>query len=247
MNALLLAAGVGSRLRPYTDARPKPMLEIGGRPILHHNLAMLAAAGFRDVVVNLHHLPGVVRASVGDGSAFGVRVRYGDEPALLGTAGALLPFADAFAHGTFAIVFGDNLNDVDLRNVVRAHRASDAVATVVLYARDDVSQSGVAELGTDDRIVRFVEKPRAGETTSHWVNAGIVVAEPALLEVVPRETPSDLGRDVLPALAARGALRGYRMSGGHWWFDRVEDYERAQTDPALAAFVAREGRRSPFA
>ncbi len=239
MNALLLAAGVGSRLRPYTDDRPKPMLAIGGRPILGYNLAMLAAGGVREVAINLHHLPGVIREYVGDGSAWGLRVRYSEEPALLGTAGALLPVAAMFRDETFAIVFGDNLNELDLASMVRHHRASDAVATVALYERADVSQSGVAELDAAGRITRFVEKPRAGETASHWVNAGAIVAEPALLEPIPRGRSSDLGREILPALAARGELAGYRMTGEHWWFDRTGDYERALTDARLAEFARR--------
>lgn len=238
MHALLLAAGVGSRLRPYTDATPKPMLRIGGRPILGYNLALLSAAGFDDVTINLHHLPGVVRAYAGDGAAWNVRVRYSEEPELLGTAGALLPLAADFGRGTFAVLYGDNLNDLDLGTMLRLHRERGAVATVALYQRADVTSSGVAELGDDDRIRRFVEKPQPGETTSHWVNAGVVVAEPALLALVPRDRASDLGRDVLPLLAARGALFGYRMTGGHWWFDRSADYERALGDAALAAFAA---------
>ncbi|HEX3549029.1 MAG TPA: nucleotidyltransferase family protein [Candidatus Elarobacter sp.] len=242
MHALLLAAGVGSRLRPYTDETPKPMLPVGGRPILGYNLALLAAAGFDDVAINLHYLPTVVRTYAGDGAAWNVRVRYSEEPELLGTAGALVPLADDFARGTFAVVYGDNLNDLDLGAMLRLHRARGAVATVALYARDDVTSSGVAELSDDDRIRRFVEKPRPGESASHWVNAGVVIAEPALLELVPRARPSDLGRDVLPVLAARGTLFGYRMSGGHWWFDRTADYERALDDETLAAFVASRAR-----
>lgn len=238
MQALLLAAGVGSRLRPYTDQTPKPMLPIGGRPILGYNLALLAAAGFDDVAINLHHLPGTVRRYVGDGAAWNVRARYSEESELLGTAGALLPLAEDFARGTFAVVYGDNLNDLDLGAMLRAHRARGATATVALYARDDVAHSGVAELGDHDRIARFVEKPAPGETASHWVSAGVIVAEPALLALIPRDRPSDLGRDVLPALAARGALYGFRMTGGHWWFDRTADYERAHDDPRLTAFAA---------
>ncbi|MGD1067916.1 MAG: NDP-sugar synthase [Vulcanimicrobiaceae bacterium] len=242
MRALLLAAGVGNRLRPYTDDRPKPMLPIAGRPILGVNLAMLAAAGFDEVAVNLHYLPEVVRHYVGDGSAWGLRVRYSMEHELLGTAGALAPLADWLQGDTFAIVFGDNVNALDLGALVRRHRARGAVASIALWEREDVAHSGVAELAPDDRILRFIEKPQPGETTSRWVNAGVVVAEPALLALVPRDRPSDLGREILPALIARGdLLLGERMAGGHWWFDRVEDYERARTDPRLQAVVDRAG------
>jgi NDP-sugar pyrophosphorylase family protein len=240
MRALVLAAGVGGRLRHYTDDRPKPMLEIGGEPILGYNLAMLAAAGFDEVVVNLHYLPGVVRAYVGDGARWNLRVTYSEEPELRGTAGALIPVAERFAQATFAIVFGDNVAELDLRDMLARHRERGALATIAVWHRADVENSGVAELDASDRILRFVEKPAPGETSSHWVNAGFVIAEPALLGAIPRERPSDLGRDVFPSVLgdARGVF-AYRMSGGLWWFDRVEDYEAARADPRLAEFAQR--------
>jgi NDP-sugar pyrophosphorylase family protein len=240
MRAIVLAAGLGSRLGPYTSDRPKPMLEVFGRPIIAYNLAMLAAAGFDEVVVNLHHHAAVIRSYVGDGSAWGLRVHYSEERELLGTAGAMVPVADLLRSGTFAIVFGDNLCELDLADLVRAHRAHGELATVALWEREDVTPSGVAELGDDDRIKRFIEKPRLGDTDSHWINAGVIIAEPALLDLVPRDRPSDLGRDILPVLAERGRdLFGYRITGGLWWFDRAEDYERSQTDSRLASFAAR--------
>jgi NDP-sugar pyrophosphorylase family protein len=240
MRAIVLAAGVGSRLGPYTDDRPKPMLEVHGRPIIAYNLAMLAAAGFDEVVVNLHQHAAVVRGYVGDGSAWGLRVRYSEERELLGTAGAMVPVAEILGSGTFAIVFGDNVYELDVADLVRAHRAHGELATVALWEREDVTPSGVAELGDDDRIRRFIEKPRLGETDSHWISAGVIIAEPALLDLVPRDRPSDLGREILPELADRGRdLFGYRMTGGLWWFDRAEDYERAQSDTRLASFARR--------
>jgi NDP-sugar pyrophosphorylase family protein len=242
MRALVLAAGVGSRLMQYTDERPKPMLEIFGEPILGYNLAMLAAGGFDDVVVNLHYLPEVVRAYAGDGARWGLRVTYSEERDLRGTAGALVPLAERFGGETFGIVFGDNLNDLDLGDMLARHRERDSLATIAVWHRDDVSQSGVVELDARDRVLRFIEKPAPGTTLSHLVNVGVVIAEPALLDAIPRGRPSDLGREIFPALvdAARG-IGAYRMTGGHWWFDRVEDYESALRDPNLAAF-ARRGR-----
>jgi NDP-sugar pyrophosphorylase family protein len=239
MRALILAAGVGSRLRPLTDEKPKPMLEVDGVPILAYNLAMLATSGFRDVVLNVHHLPNAIRRYVGDGSRWGLNVSYSVEPVLLGTAGALVPVMDRFTDGTFAIVFGDNLMDLDLPDLVRRHEERRAVATIALWHRDDVSRSGVAEIDENDRVHRFSEKPEPAETTSHWVNAGLVVAEPELLKFVPRRGHSDLGGDVLPALVRETErVFGYRMNGGLWWFDRNEDYYAALTDPELQRFVA---------
>jgi NDP-sugar pyrophosphorylase family protein len=239
MHALVLAAGVGSRLRPYTDDLPKPMLDVGGQPIIAYNLAMLAAGGFRDVVINLHHLPNVIRAYVGTGERWGLRVTYSEEPQLLGTAGALSPMFHNFSHETFAIVFGDNINDLDMSEMLAVHRKNGALATVAVSYRADVSQSGVAEIGPDERILRFIEKPRL-ETPSHWVNAGVVIAEPAIRAFVRQDGPSDLGRDIFPKLIeTTGGLCAYRMDGSHWWFDRVEDYRAAVADEQLTDF----GRR----
>ena len=215
------------------------MLLVHGLPIIAYSLRMLADAGFADVTINLHHLPEVVRDYVRDGSAFGLRVTYSDEPVLLGTAGALVPVAQRFRTGTFAVVFGDNVIDLDLTAMLARHRARGALATVAVCRRSDVSQSGVAELSAEDRIMRFIEKPRAGETDSHWVNAGVVVCEPPVLDLIPRDRPSDLGRDVLPELATRGRAFAFRMGGRLWWFDRTEDYAGALADDALAAFAKR--------
>jgi mannose-1-phosphate guanylyltransferase len=239
MRALVLAAGIGSRLHRYTDDRPKPMLEIGGEPILGYNLAMLAAAGFDEVIVNLHYAGNVIRDYVADGSRWGIRVAYSEEPELRGTAGALIPLADRLV-GTFGIVYGDNLNELDLKDMVDHHREHRALATIAVWPREDVAQSGVAEFDDGGRIERFIEKPSPGETKSHWVNAGVVVADAPLLDAIPRDRPSDLGRDVFPKLleGARG-IYAYRMAGGHWWFDRIEDYESALTDPRLATFLRR--------
>jgi NDP-sugar pyrophosphorylase family protein len=205
------------------------MLEVGGQPIIAYNLAMLAAGGFRDVVINLHHLPDVIRDFVGTGERWGLRVSYSEELELLGTGGALIPVLDRFASETFAIVFADNLNQLDLTDMLHRHRATGALVTIAVSRRDDVSQSGVTEIGSDDRIVRFIEKPQAGKATSGWINAGVVLAEPSLIAVLPPKAPFDLSRDVLAELVRNGDnVYAYPMTGAHLWFDRVEDYERAK-------------------
>jgi mannose-1-phosphate guanylyltransferase len=234
VRALILAAGVGSRLGALTDAVPKPMLEVGGAPILEHNVRALVAAGVRDIAINLHHRGEAIEDHFGDGARFGARIRYSRETELRGTAGALLPLTDYFTE-TFLVLFGDNLSTCDLSRVIARHRSAGAEATVALFHRDDVGASGIALLDGDDRIVRFIEKPRPEEAFSKWVNAGIVVAEPGVLAFVPRDRPSDMGRDVLPALLAAGStVAGYRMSEGLWWIDTPEDYERTKTEFAAA-------------
>jgi NDP-sugar pyrophosphorylase family protein len=210
------------------------MLPVGGQPILAYNLAMLAKGGFSDVVINLHYLPDVVKTYVGTGERWGLHVSYSEEHELLGTAGALRPAFERFSSETFAIVYGDNINDLSLVEMLDFHRTGASEATVALAYREDVSQSGVAEMQPDGRIARFVEKPRPGETASHLINAGVLIAEPALLSALPDFVPSDLSRDVIPGFIAGGhPVFGFLMEGRHWWFDRVSDYLAAAQEPAL--------------
>ena len=232
MHALVLAAGTGERLRPLTADRPKPMIEIGGKPVLQYNLELLARAGITDVVVNLHYRPDAVRDYFGDGSAFGLNLTYEYEPELLGTAGAVRNVALKWRGGdAFVVAYGDNLSTIDLRALVAAHRDKNSDLTVALYRRDDPGSSGIAALDDDDRIVRFLEKPGKEEIFSRWVNAGYLVASPSVIEAIPQRAPSDLGRDVLPALLGRGAaLYGYRMTESLWWIDSLEDYHRTKAE-----------------
>jgi NDP-sugar pyrophosphorylase family protein len=242
MRALILAAGVGTRLSPFTERVPKPMLEIGGRPILEHNVRLAVKHGMTHVTINLHHRPEAIVDHFGDGSAFGASIRHSREAELLGTAGALNPVRDLFAGGTFAVLYGDNLTTCDLSALVARHRATGAVATIALFERDDPTASGIAALDDAGFVTRFLEKPRPEEVFSNLVNAGILILEPAALAAVPERGPSDFGRDVLPQLLARGRrIAGYRMTEGLWWIDSQADYERT------IAFFAGKGNAFPSA
>lgn len=229
MKAMILAAGEGSRLRPLTDRLPKPMAPLGGRPLLAYTIELLARHGVRDVAINLHHCPNTIRSCFGAGEAWGLHIRYSFEPELLGTAGAvkkLEPFWDE----PFFVVYGDNLTDCDLTRLAAFHQAHGGIATIALYWREDVQHSGVATLGADDQITGFVEKPRPGSVESHWVNAGLLVAEPRLLAAIPDQMPVDFGRQVLPALIAQGEpVYGYRMTERLWWIDTLDDYHELQS------------------
>jgi NDP-sugar pyrophosphorylase family protein len=208
---------------------PKPMLSIAGRPILEHNVRLLEKHGVREIAINLHHQPEAIRSHFGEGSAFGVQLRYTHEPELLGTAGALTQLRDFFTE-TFLVLYGDNLSTCDIRALLALHRARAAEATIALFSREDVSASGVALLDETDRITGFIEKPAPGQTASTWVNAGIVACEPRVLDDIDR-TPCDFGRDIFPRiLAEERLLAGYRMreTESLWWIDSPADYERTQ-------------------
>jgi NDP-sugar pyrophosphorylase family protein len=209
------------------------MIPIRGRPILEHNVRMLARYGVDEVVINLHHRGDAIRGHFGDGARFGVRIDYAEEPILLGTAGALNAVRGRFRE-PFFLIYGDNLTTCRLDRL-RARHPADAVATVALFERADVAQSGVAALDAHERITAFVEKPAPETEPSHWVSAGVMVLAPEIFEFIPSVGSSDIGRDVLPAaLAAGRRVEGYRMDERLWWIDSHADYERTSADPETA-------------
>ncbi|HEY1977023.1 MAG TPA: nucleotidyltransferase family protein [Candidatus Baltobacteraceae bacterium] len=229
MRALVLAAGCGERLRPLTADRPKPMIEIGGKPVLQYNIELLARAGVREAVVNLHYQPDAIRSHFGDGRRFGVTIAYEYEPELLGTAGAARNAAARLRNGDFIVVYGDNLSTIDIAALTAFHREKDADLTIALFHRDDPGPSGIVAVDADSRVTRFVEKPRAGDVFSRWVNAGYLVAKSSVLDLIPADRPYDFGRDLLPRLIGDGArVFGYRMTEPLWWIDSLEDYRRTQ-------------------
>lgn len=226
---MLLSAGEGSRLRPLTLDRPKPMLPIGGIPVLERNVRLLAEHGARRVVINLHYCPDAVTGYFGDGARFGLEIVYSFEATLLGTAGGLRR-AQRWLGEEFFLVYGDNLSTCNLTALHAQHRRRDAEVTMALYERDDPTQSGIVGLDAEDRIVRFLEKPRPEQVFSHWVNAGYLVANQAIFERIPPDgVVSDFGHDVFePLIAAGRPVYGYRMGSRErlWWIDTVADYER---------------------
>jgi mannose-1-phosphate guanylyltransferase len=229
--AMLLAAGEGLRLRPFTETVPKCMLTVAGKPVLEHNIEWLRKFGVTDLVINLHYLPEAVVNHCGDGSRLGVRINYSMEPELLGTAGAVRNAAHFF-DDAFFVWYADNLSTCRLDRLWELHSARGGVATIALHRRDDPTQSGIVGLDETDRIVRFLEKPRPEQVFSHWVNAGILLLEPGVIDSIPSRGASDFGRDVFPALLGAGeVLIGYRMAGGEglWWIDTAADFKRVQS------------------
>jgi mannose-1-phosphate guanylyltransferase/phosphomannomutase len=205
VKALLLAGGQGTRLRPLTDDRPKPMVEIGGEPAIAHALRWLRQQGVTEVAINLYAHPEVLRRFVGDGARFGLRVIYSLETDILGTSGALRPLHDFFrVEEAFLVLYGDVLTDLDLRSVRRAHAASCADATIVLNRVDDPTRAGIVAFDDACRITRFVEKPAASDVFSEWANAGIYVCGPTVLQYVSPEGPQDFARDLFPAMLRDG-------------------------------------------
>ncbi|OXE37654.1 MAG: hypothetical protein CGW95_00295 [Phenylobacterium zucineum] len=201
-HALVLAAGLGSRIRHIAGGLPKPLMPFGNSTILEHNLAWLAVAGIRDAWINLHYGADLIRSRIGDGSAYGLRVHYVYEPELLGTAGALKNFGPA-ANQSMLLVYGDNVVRFDLDKLNQAHERSGAEATVVVYDRHRHLNTGIAgggvQIADDFAITRFVEGPKTARMSS-LVNAGVYRLEPSILDLIHPGVSTDFGRDVFPAM-----------------------------------------------
>ena len=211
MKAIILAAGKGKRLGEFTRTIPKPMIKINGRPILEHNILICKRAGIKDIFINLHYLPQKIKDYFDDGSRFGVNIHYHYEPEILGTVGAILSFKDKLNDDPFFVIYGDNYTEINLATFWHFHFQALSEFTIALYWRKDISQCGVVELAKDGRILRFVEKPQTGTIDSNWVNAGIYLIEPIILNEI-KIGDYDFGHDLIPFLIARGFnVCGYKM------------------------------------
>jgi mannose-1-phosphate guanylyltransferase len=234
---MVLAAGLGTRLRPLTYELPKPMVPILGQPVMGHDLCLLAAHGFEDVIANLHYFPDQIKETFADGSDYGVRLDYRFEPELLGTAGGVRNVRDHFGDETFLIVSGDALTDVDLSALWRTHREHGGIATLTLKRVQDTREYGVVIVGDDGRIQGFQEKPDPAEALSDLGNCGIYVFEPEIFDYFPERPFVDWAQDVFPALlAADVAFYGHEITD--YWNDvgSMHEYRQGNFD-ALAGIV----------
>ena len=226
-----MAGGEGTRLRPMTANQPKPLLPVVNRPIMEHVLRLLKRHGFDETVVTVQFLASLVRTYFGDGDELGMHLSYATEERPLGTAGSVKNAEDALRDGTFLVISGDALTDIDLAAVVRAHRERGALATVCLTRVPDPVEFGVVVTDHEQRIERFLEKPTWGQVFSDTVNTGIYVLEPEVFAHVPDHQVVDWAADVFPALVKAGApIFGYVAEG--YWEDvgTHESYMKAQAD-----------------
>ena len=231
MKAMLLAAGLGTRLRPLTYELPKPMVPILGRPVMEHIMRLLARHGFDDVIANLHYFPDLIREHFGDGSRQGIKLVYSYEPELMGTAGGVRNVRDHFDGQTFLVISGDALTDIDLTSFYKAHKEKGGIATLALKHVDDPSQLGVVIIGDDGRIQGFQEKPAPGEELSNVGNCGIYMFEPEIFDYFPDQEFVDWAQDVYPALLEHD-VPFYGHEIGEYWNDvgSFEEYRQGNFD-----------------
>ncbi len=201
MKAMVLAAGLGTRLRPITYAIPKPMVPVVNRPVMEHIVRLLARHGFTETIANLHWFPETIEGHFGDGSAFGIDLSYSREEALLGTSGGVRNAAE-FLGDSFLVISGDALTDIDLAAMREFHASHDGVATLATKRVDDTSQFGVAITGADGRIQGFQEKPDPAEALSDLANCGIYMFDAEIFDFFPEPGAAKLaGPDDPPGFA----------------------------------------------
>jgi mannose-1-phosphate guanylyltransferase len=194
MKAMVLAAGLGTRLKPLTFDLPKPLVPVLDRPVMAHIVRMLESQGFDELIANLHWFHEAIRGYFGD------RLEYRYEPELLGTAGGVRNVADFFGDEPVIVISGDALTDLDVRALVERHRSAGGIATLTVKRVPDTSEYGVVIHDEDGRVQGFQEKPDPAEALSELANCGIYCFSPAIFDFFPAEDPVDWADDVFPAL-----------------------------------------------
>jgi mannose-1-phosphate guanylyltransferase len=225
VKAFLLAAGLGTRLRPITNTTPKCLVPIDGRPLLDIWLDAFAAAGVDEVLVNLHHLPSLVDQHLGLRTG-GPEVIISYEPELLGSAGTLAANKDWVAsEDRFLVCYADNLTDFDLRRLIEFHEQA-SLASLALFHAEVPSACGIVELDDSARVISFVEKP--ARPASDLANAGMYVFESGVFSEIEGPPPVDIGFHLLPRLVGRA--RGLAIDAYIRDIGTIDAYQRAQRE-----------------
>jgi mannose-1-phosphate guanylyltransferase len=247
VRALLLAAGRGERLRPLTETVPKPLVEVGGRPLIHYPLAMLRRAGITEVAVNVHHLAGRMESALGSGASLGMSITWSPEPELLGTGGPLSVLRDYLAGDRFVIANSDSILDLDLSAMIARHRERGALATLALARPDNLAYYSTIEIDSAERIrrirllarrepLRYDDYPGdlddgAAARMGPWMYCGVIVAEPAVLSEIPARAPWSLMSGLFAPMVAKGLpLFGHVHRGYFRTVDDLKSYEALRAE-----------------
>ncbi len=229
MKAVVMAGGEGTRLRPLTSSRPKPLVPVLNKPCMQHTIELLRRHGITDIVVTLYYLADEIEGYFGDGSELGVNLIYTVEDTPLGTAGSVKKAEEYLKDDTFIIVSGDALTDLDVDKALAFHREKQAMATLVLQHVDNPLEFGVVITDDGGRVRRFLEKPSWGEVFSDTVNTGMYILEPSIFAYMEPEKNYDWSSDIFPQLLTEEKpMFGYVL--GEYWTDvgSLQQYRQAQ-------------------
>lgn len=225
MKAIILAGGLGTRLRPLTENTPKPLLPIKGKPILEHALLNFKKYGITDIVLSIGYRADLIKEYFSDGRKWGINIEYCVEEEPLGTGGAIRR-ATQNINDTFLVINGDNLADFNWRELINTHSRNSAKITLALFPVEDVTQFGIAEL-EGEKVKRFVEKPKKEEAPSNLNNAGGYVMEREVLDILP-EGFCMIERDCFEKLSPQGVIFSHRHEGQWFPTDTLEKYYLAE-------------------
>jgi NDP-sugar pyrophosphorylase family protein len=243
MKALVLAAGKGERLRPLTETIPKPMLELGGRPLIHYPLMMLRRAGITQVAINVHHLAQRIETGLGTGRALGLEITYAPETVLLGTGGPLCGLRGFFGSEPFVVANADTMMDLDLPAMIELHRARRAMATFALHRPANISAYSHLEIDRDGRLRRirlltgrdggfedFPPQPPATAVEAYMF-CGLYICQPQVYDMMPPAPPFSSMKDLFAPIVARGLpLFGYVHRGLFRTVDDLATYEKLRQE-----------------
>ncbi len=226
MRAMVLAAGIGSRLEPLSNYIPKPLIRIGGRPVMEHILLLLKCHGFNQVISNTYHLADSIESYFQNNPVDGLSIEFQREAKLSGVAGGIRRCAGFLKQSTACIIMGDALTDIDLGALYKEHKkavTNGCLVTVAMMQVTDTSQFGVIVVDKNNRIVSFQEKPKAEEALSNWANTGIYFFEPEVYEHLPSETEApvyDVAKNLFPDLLTKGKyMQAIAVSPNSYWAD----------------------------
>lgn len=237
---MVLAAGLGKRLRPLTFGTPKPLAPVVNRPVMEHILELVHQHRMTEVIANLSHLGDRIRGHFGDGSSLGIDLSYSEEEELLGTAGGVRKVAEFLTAGdddSFLIISGDSLTSIDLGALIERHREHDGIATLAVKKVPDTREYGVVIHGVDGRVQGFQEKPKPAEALSDLGNCGIYVFRREIFDYFPDTPFVDWAMDVFPVLLAED-VSFYVHEIDDYWNDigSLDEYRQGNFD-ALAGRV----------
>jgi len=224
LKAVILAGGFGKRLRPLSYLCPKPMVPIKGKPFLQYLLSFLTSQGISEFILCLHYLAERVITYFGDGSKFGVKIRYSVEKEPHGTAGAIKN-AENYLGSKFVVLNGDTFLDVDIKKMLKFHENNKNLGTLALVKMRNAHRYGVIKISNDNRIIGFSEKVHVSEG---YINAGVYIFERRILRYIPANKKVSLERDVLPIILSKEKIYGFPVDGYFIDIGVPEDYYRLQ-------------------
>ena len=230
MKAIIIAGGIGERLKPITNSIPKPMVEVNGKPILLHIINLLKKHGIKDFIIALCYLPNVITEFFGNGKKFGVSIAYTyeDPDSPLGTAGAISMARDLISD-TFIVTYGDILRDLDVKKMIDFHNRKRAFATINIYERKSKDAKSMVVIDINKKVLKFTERPEQTKKQEYiWANGSFYIFEPEIFNFIPENKKSDFGAGIFPKITALKKVYAYPTTGYFVDIGNLEKLEYAR-------------------